>query len=82
MNSVQKPQVCGDCVHCGAGPNIRVDVLSRVCYRHPPTALGVVTAQGLVVASVRPEIRLDTPACGEYEEPDDGSLHIAPGMPS
>lgn len=62
---------CGTCVYCQPGPRTKEDVLSRVCYRHPPTAIGVMTNQGIIVASVRPEIRPDTVACGEY---DDGTL--------
>lgn len=63
--------VCGNCVHCLPGPQTKGDVLARNCYRYPPTAFGVLTQQGVAVMAVRPEIRVDTPACGEFETEDD-----------
>lgn len=77
MNNVNTP-VCGDCVYCGPGPNTQKDVLSRNCYRYPPTAIGTVTQQGIIVVSARPEIRVETPACGEYETEDEGDT--TPGL--
>ena len=73
MNNVEvsTPPVCGNCIHCQHGPNTQRDIMSRACYRHPPTAFGVLTQQGIAVMSVRPEIRVDTFACGEYEPPED-----------
>lgn len=63
--------VCGDCIHCQPGPDTKNDVMSRVCYRNPPTAFGVLTQGGIAVMSVRPQIRVDTFACGEYELHED-----------
>ena len=63
--------VCGDCVHCKPGPKTQEDVLARVCYRNPPSVVGVLTAQGIAIVSARGEIRVDSYACGEYEEPED-----------
>ncbi len=68
---------CSDCIYCQPGPNTQKDVLSRVCYRNPPTALAILTQQGVAVLSVRPEIRVDTLACGEFEtEEDDPSAGL------
>lgn len=61
---------CGDCMFCEPGPNTAHDVFSRVCYRNPPVALAVMTQKGLAVISVRPEIRPDTWACGEFSDED------------
>ena len=69
-NVVNEP-VCGDCVHCQPGPRTKEDIMSRACYRFPPTAFGVLTQQGIAVMSVRPEIRVDTIACGEFETADE-----------
>ena len=75
--------VCGDCIHCQPGPRTQEDILSRVCYRNPPTAFGVLTQQGIAVMSVRPEIRIDTFACGEYEpEDDDANANANVGLTS
>lgn len=63
--------VCGDCVHCQPGPNTKNNVLSRSCFRNPPTAVAILTQQGIAVMSVRPEVNADTPACGEYETDED-----------
>jgi len=63
--------VCGNCEHLGPGPNTQKDVLSRNCYRYPPTSIGVLTPQGIVLVSARPEVRVDTPACGDFESPDE-----------
>lgn len=72
-NVVNEP-VCGDCVHCQPGPRTKDDIMSRACYRFPPTTLGVLTQQGIAIMSVRPEIRVDTIACGEFEPPEDDAL--------
>lgn len=72
---------CGGCVHCQPGPNTKNDVLSRVCYRYPPTPMLVGTNAGPAVMSVRAEIRTETPACGEYEEPED-DMPVSPGLTS
>lgn len=74
--------VCGDCIHCQPGPNTQNDVLSRVCYRFPPVPMLVGTNQGPAVMSVRAEIRVDTPACGEWEEPDEVAPPVSPGLTS
>lgn len=63
--------VCGDCVHCMPGPNTKNDIMSRNCFRFPPTAFGVLTPQGVAVISARPEIQMGTFACGEFEPPED-----------
>lgn len=61
--------VCGDCMHCMPGPRTKDDIMARCCYRYPPTAM-IAQAQGggLAIVSFRPEIRVETIACGEYEE--------------
>ena len=68
--------VCGNCVHCQEGPNTVNNILSRNCYRYPPTAVVANTPKGPAIISVRPEIQVDTPACGEFET-EEGS-----GMPT
>ena len=67
--------LCGDCVHCRPGPDTKNDVLSRCCYRMPPVPMFVNTPNGPGLASVRPAIRVDTWACGEFEtDEDDGGV--------
>lgn len=66
-----KEPTCGDCVHCMPGPNTANDILSRNCYRYPPTPLLAMSPQGPAVVSVRPEIRVETIACGEFESVED-----------
>lgn len=79
---VTQPFVCGDCVHCQPGPRTQEDILSRACYRNPPTAFGVLTQQGIAVMSVRPEIRIDTFACGEFETDDADAANDSVGLTS
>lgn len=76
----KKPNwTCGDCVHVGPGPSTKQDLMARNCYRFPPTAIGTLTQQGFVIVAARPEIRVETPACGEFESPEwDDAL----GMPT
>ncbi len=53
------------------GPNTPNDIMSRNCYRFPPVPLLTqMPGKGVVMVSVRPEIRVETPACGEYETPE------------
>lgn len=61
---------CGGCIHCLPGPNTQNDIMSRNCYRFPPVPMMVGTSKGPAVVSVRAEVRVETIACGEYEEPD------------
>jgi hypothetical protein len=63
--------VCGDCVHCLPGPDTQNDIMARACYRFPPIPLLAPTNKGPGLASVRPLIRVDTWACGEYETEED-----------
>lgn len=65
---------CSDCVHCLPGPNTPNDILSRCCYRFPPTAMIAQTPQGVAVITFRPEVRTDTTACGEFETAEDDPL--------
>lgn len=67
------PAVCGDCIYCRESPNTQNDILSRCCYRNPPSAMLAQTPKGTAVISIRPEIRVDTWACGEYDPGEDGS---------
>lgn len=68
-----KPPVCGDCIYCREGPNTQNDIFSRCCYRNPPIPALVQTSKGPAIMSIRPEIRVDTWACGEYDPGEDGS---------
>jgi hypothetical protein len=66
-----------------AGIKTQDDIMARSCYRNPPSVIGVLTAQGIAVVSAYPEIRVDTPACGEYEEPEEVDPPTAnPGLTS
>lgn len=85
MSNEKPAAICGACVYCLPGPKTKEDVFSRLCFRNPPTAVGAVMPQGLAVMSVRPEIRIETPACGEFEDAeDDGAPTLnkgeSPGM--
>lgn len=78
-----KPLACGDCIHCQPGPNTKNDVLSRVCYRHPPVPALIGTEKGPAVISIRAEIRVDTFACGEYDDgtdDEDASVGVVVGV--
>lgn len=60
---------CGDCDHCKPGPLTTQDVLQRVCYRHPPTGQLAASPDGQpAVITFRPSVRVDTPACGDFDE--------------
>jgi hypothetical protein len=73
---------CGDCVHCLPGPNTQQDVMSRNCYRYPPIPYMAQVAPGQIgVVALRPEIRVETIACGEYEE-DAAEDVPSPGLTS
>lgn len=77
-----KEPVCGDCVHCMPGPNTKDDILSRNCYRYPPVPhMAEIPGKGIVVISVRPEIRVETIACGEFETAEDDDVP-SPGLTS
>ncbi len=73
---------CGGCVHCLPGPNTQNDIMSRNCYRFPPVPMMVGTNKGPAVIAVRAEIRVETPACGEYEEPDSEGTASGPVIAS
>lgn len=66
---------CGDCDHCKPGPATTEDVMQRVCYRTPPTVTLAADANGRPAAiTFRPSVRVDTPACGDFDE-----KYVAPG---
>ncbi len=58
---------CGDCIYCEPGPDTQNDILSRCCYRMPPVPMLAPTPKGPGVVTVRPLIRVDTWACGEFD---------------
>lgn len=64
---------CSDCIYCREGPSTHHDILSRCCYRNPPIPTLVQTPKGPAIMSIRPEIRVDTWACGEYDPGEDAS---------
>lgn len=82
VGDVLNEPTCGDCIHCQAGPDTQHDVLARLCYRNPPTAFGILTQQGVAVMSVRPQVRVDTLACGEFEPEEDEQPPTSAGMTS
>lgn len=71
LPEVSSVPTCGDCVHCAAGPNTANDIMSRNCYRMPPVPVLAQIKGQMGVISIRPEIRVETPACGEFEPPED-----------
>lgn len=71
-------QHCGDCDHCRPGPLTQSDVLQRVCYRHPPTVALAAGPDGQPAAiTFRPSVRVDTPACGDFDEKYEAPAKVA-----
>lgn len=73
--------VCGDCMFCMPGPDTQSDILSRACYRMPPVPMLAQTSQGVGLVSVRPLIRVDTWACGEFDDKAEDDVQL-PGLTS
>ncbi len=71
MNTDQKRHDCTKCTHSMRDPaptpeqQIRGHV-EHLCMRAPPTPVGVLTPQGVMLVTTYPRVNHQTLTCGEY----------------